>query len=145
MQAVAVTPAALVAVEREGLLALLASSPELALRWTGALSRRLLAYQERVLTLLHKDLARQVATVLLLEQERTPADDRVVRLAHATIAQLLGASRQSVTRVIHDLRRWGLVEPGYRRLRLVDPAGLAHVARGRRPARRTRSSAVLDA
>src|SRR5690606_28795201 len=69
VQAVAVTPAALVAVEREGLLALLASSPELALRWTGALSRRLLAYQERVLTLLHKDLARQVATVLLLEQE----------------------------------------------------------------------------
>lgn len=137
-QAVALTSATLVAVDRQGLVALLAASPELALRWLAALSRRLLAYQDRVLTLLHKDLARQVATVLLLEQERTPAGDRVVHLAHATIAQLLGASRQSVTRVVHDLRRWGLVEPGYRRLDLVDPGGLAHVAQGRRPSRKGR-------
>ena len=139
--AVAVAASRIVTVDRRGLVGLLGESAELGLRWLGSATRRLATYQERVLTLLHKDLARQVATVLLLEQERAPSGERVVRLAHATIAQLLGASRQSITRVVHDLRRWGLVEPGYRRLTLLDLEGLALVAQGRRLQRRDEPAA----
>ncbi len=114
--------------DRNDLLELLRTSPTFALRWTVSVAKRLEHSQRRILSLLTHDLTEQVAALLLDERERDAGGQWVVRLSHATLAQLLGARRPSVSRVLKDLRRRGLVRGGYRTLVLPDPAGLAAVA-----------------
>jgi CRP-like cAMP-binding protein len=43
------------------------------------------------------------------------------------MAQLLGARRQSVTRVLSELRERGLIETGYTTIGIVDGQGLTAV------------------
>lgn len=114
--------------ERGRLVELLRTSPTLSLRWTTSVARRMEENQRRILAMLTLDLAGQVATILLDEREPGPSDLVVVRLSHAVIAQLLGARRQSVSRVMRDLRRRGLVGTGYRETALLDLDRLAALA-----------------
>ncbi len=56
-----------------------------------------------------------------------PARQRGVTLSHTTISHLLGARRQSVTRVLGELKRRGIVSSGYGRTVIHDAAGLREV------------------
>lgn len=114
--------------ERERLVSLVQRSPMLSLRWTVSVAKRLEQTQRRMVTLLTKDLTGQVASLLLEECERSPNGEWIVRLAHRTLAELLGVRRQSVSRVISDLRAEELVTGGYRRLVLHDLSRLAERA-----------------
>ena len=51
-----------------------------------------------------------------------------VQLSQASLATLLGASRQSVNEALSELRDHGFVETGYRLIRVVDAAGIAAVS-----------------
>lgn len=125
--AIAEVDSTVIALDREGLLALLRRSPSLSLRWTTSVAKRMDEMQRRLVAVLTKDLTAQVAALLLDEREQDPAGEVVVRHSHATMAQLLGARRQSVSRVLRELRKRGLVEGGYRQVVLIDPAGLAAI------------------
>jgi CRP-like cAMP-binding protein len=70
----------------------------------------------------------QVAFLLLEHAEMSGDGPPVLQLSHDVIAQLLGARRQSVSRVLGGLRDRGLVTTAYRRLVLEDPDGLQAVA-----------------
>ncbi len=48
-------------------------------------------------------------------------------MSHTTISHLLGARRQSVTRVLGELKRRGIVSSGYGRTVIHDAAGLREV------------------
>ncbi len=72
----------------------------------------------------------QVAYLLLDLAEAEVTGQRVVRLSHTTLAHLLGARRQSVTRVITQLRQRGLVTTRYGATVLVDEDGLREVVGG---------------
>ena len=50
-----------------------------------------------------------------------------VHLSQSSLATLLGASRQSVNEALSDLRRRGMAETGYRRIRVVDRDALTGV------------------
>lgn len=115
-------------ISRSQLLGMLTQSPSLSLRWMTSLAKRLEQTQQRMVSLLTKDLTMQVAMLLLDEREQDSSGTWVVRLAHGTIAQLLGVRRQSVSRVLATLRRRGLIHSGYRTITLQDLAGLAEVA-----------------
>ncbi|CAN5900482.1 hypothetical protein BH23ACT10_BH23ACT10_10620 [soil metagenome] len=115
-------------ISREQLLGMLNQSPSLSLRWMTSLAKRLEQTQRRMVSLLTKDLTMQVAVLLLDEREQDSGGTWVVRLAHGTIAQLLGVRRQSVSRVLATLRRRGLIASGYRTITLQDLVGLAEVA-----------------
>jgi CRP-like cAMP-binding protein len=115
-------------ISRSQLLGMLAQSPSLSLRWMTSLAKRLEQTQQRMVSLLTKDLTMQVAMLLLDEREQDASGAWVVRLAHGTIAQLLGVRRQSVSRVLATLRRRGLIASGYRTITLRDLGGLAEVA-----------------
>jgi CRP/FNR family transcriptional regulator len=115
-------------IARDDLIALLRSSPALSLRWTTSIAKRLEQTQKRLVTLLTQDLAAQIATVLLEERERSPDGTWNVVLSHATIAQLLGVRRPSISRVIAQLRDQALVASGYRTISLLDLDGLAKLA-----------------
>lgn len=126
--AIAAVDSVVIELDRAALLDLLRSSPSLGLRWATSVAKRLEHSQRRILSLLTQDLRAQVATMLLDERCRDGDHGWVVRLSHATMAQLLGVRRQSVSRVLGEFRRRGLVGGGYASLPLIDLEALAGVA-----------------
>jgi CRP-like cAMP-binding protein len=114
-------------IARDRLLVMLSESPSLSLRWTTSVAQRLEETQRRLVTLLTKDLASQIATVLM--DHRVRHDDAwTVQMPHQTIAHLLGARRQSVSRVLGQMRREGLVRSRYGSVEILDLAGVAALA-----------------
>ena len=125
--AVASRDTEMIALSRQRWTHLLASSPSLSMRWMTSIARRLDDDRRRLVVVTSKPLVSQVA-YLLLDLAETDVNGRsVVRLSHTTISHLLGARRQSVTRVVAQLRQRGLVETGYGATVLVDPDGLREV------------------
>lgn len=115
------------------LLALLRRSPSLSARWMGALAQRVSGHERRLRCLLTATLTGQVADLLLEQLERAPGERRTVSLSHAAIAGLVGVSRQSVSEVMAELRRRGLVLTGYRVIEVLDVAALERLACRARP------------
>ena len=109
---------------RARLLPELAINPAIMLRWLVGAMRRIERTQRRVLTLAGKPVLAQVADLILEEDQRQPS----VNLSQATIATLLGVSRQSVNEALGRLRQLGVVETGYRSIEILDLAHLERVA-----------------
>ena len=112
---------------RERWTQLLTESPDLALRWMTSIARRLDDDRRRLVVVTSKPLIGQVAYLLLELAEDGPDGEPLVKLSHTTLADLLGARRQSVTRVVAELKRRGLVETRYGHAVLLDPDGLRQV------------------
>jgi CRP-like cAMP-binding protein len=110
------------------LLRLLERRPRLAQRWLVSLAGRIAASQARLVDLLAGGLDAQIASVLTRE-----AEQGVVRLAQSVIAELLGARRTSVNRILKRFETRGLVRLGYGQVEIVDPAGLLMAAGGHTP------------
>ncbi len=109
---------------RDRLLPELTRHPAVCLRWLVAGLRQLEETQRRVIRLMHKTVLSQVADLLAEEgQNRTD-----VALSQATIAALLGVSRQSVNEALGRLRAQNAVETGYRSIRILDRDQLLRVA-----------------
>jgi CRP-like cAMP-binding protein len=117
----------LIAFSRQRWTQLLTSSPDLALRWMTSIARRLDDDRRRLVVVTSKPLLGQVAYLLLDFAEDAGASAPVVKLSHTTIAHLLGARRQSVTRVVAELKRRGLVDARYGHTVLLDVEGLREV------------------
>ncbi|WP_370324567.1 Crp/Fnr family transcriptional regulator [Euzebya sp.] len=112
---------------RDQFLTLLSDSASLSLRWTTSMAQRIQESQRRLVTLLTKDLASQIATVLM--DHRVRQDGAwIVPMPHQTIAHLLGARRQSVSRVLGHLRRDGLVRSRYGSVEILDLPRIAELA-----------------
>jgi CRP-like cAMP-binding protein len=106
---------------------LLRSSPDLAMRWMTSIARRLDDDRRRLVVVTSKPLIGQVAFLLLDLAEDGAGREPVVKLSHTTLAHLLGARRQSVTRVIGELKRRSLIESRYGQTVLRDVHGLREV------------------
>ena len=113
-------------------LSMLTSNSGLCLRWMQSMARRLDDDRRRLVVVTSRPLTAQVAYLLLEMAE--PGDDGrpEVRMSQATIAHLLGARRQSVTRILCDLRDRGRIESRYGSTVLLDVEGLREV-RGDEP------------
>lgn len=114
--------------DRKALLSFLTSAPSASLRWMRSIAVRLDDDRRRLLAIMTSDLTAQVAFLLLEHAEQGADGDAVVHLSHDVIAQLLGARRQSVSRVVADLRGRGMLDTAYRRIVLRDPDALQQVA-----------------
>jgi len=130
--AVASRDTEMIALSRQRWTELLASSPSLSMRWMTSIARRLDDDRRRLVVVTSKPLISQVAYLLLDLAEVDLHGRGVVRLSHMTLSHLLGARRQSVTRVIAQLRQRGLVETAYGATVLLDEDGLRDVM-GREP------------
>jgi len=102
-----------VTLTRERWTELLHHSPDLALRWMTSIARRLDDDRRRLVVVMSRPLVALVAYLLLDMAEDAPDGRSVVRLSHITMAQLLGVRRQSVTRMVGDLKQRGLVDSRY--------------------------------
>lgn len=125
--AVAGKTSELVSLSRQRWMDLITSRPALCLRWMSSIARRLDNDRRRLVMVQSRPLIAQVAYLLLDLAEREDSDQPEVRLSQATMAQLLGARRQSVTRVLADLRDRGLIETGYGTTVIVDEEGLTEL------------------
>lgn len=102
---------------------LLQQFPALCLRWMASIARRLDADRRRLAVITTRRLEAQVAFILLEQQEQE--SDRVfARLTHEVIADLVGARRQSVSRVMRTLTGARLIRSGYGQVELLDVSGL---------------------
>ena len=110
--------------DRDVLIPLLLKSPVLAMRWLVAGLSQLEATQRSLLRLMSRTVIEQVGDLVLSQQDRFGE----VRLSQAAIAELLGASRQSVNEAIGVLRHHGALETGYRRITVLDSERVLHVS-----------------
>ena len=117
----AVTSVRALRLEREALFPLLLARPVIAMRWLVTGLGQLEATQRSLIRLMNRTVLEQVAGLLLDEQDRFGE----VRLSQATIAELLGASRQSVNEALGRLKDTGSIDTGYRRISVLDSRGLA--------------------
>ncbi|MEN8238389.1 MAG: Crp/Fnr family transcriptional regulator [Actinomycetota bacterium] len=116
----AVTTVRALRLERDSLLPLLLARPVIAMRWLVTGLGQLETTQRSLIRLMNRTVLEQVADLLLEEQDRFGE----VRLSQATIAELLGASRQSVNEALGRLKDTGSIDTGYRRISVLDSRGL---------------------
>lgn len=120
----AVLPTRVLRLPRDTLMPLLMTRPIVAMRWLIAGLDQLEATQRSLLRLMNRTVLEQVADLLVTEQDQYGE----IRLSQGSIADLLGASRQSVNEAVAILKRADAVETGYRMIRILDPDGVKHAS-----------------
>lgn len=117
--AVARTEATLLKLEKGSLTDLLHRHPAIALRWLSSVVKRLEHANRRIVALTVGDLrARMLA--LLAEELVGDGARGDVHFTQAEIAALLGATRQSVNRVLQHLATEGIVRQRYGAIEILD-------------------------
>ncbi len=94
------------------------------------LSSRILQTETMIETLTHRDMSsRLVSFLLVLCRDFGVPDDRGItidlRLSHQAIAEAIGSTRVTITRLLGDLRNSGLVEIDRKKITVLDPIALA--------------------
>ena len=116
----AVKDCTILSIDSAALFTLLQTRPLVAKRWFVSLAERMAGLQQRLGDLLARGIEAQLASILLREAD----DQGQVRTTQSQLADLLGAQRSSVQRVLKSLAAAGLIELHYRRIELVDRGGL---------------------
>lgn len=120
----AISEVVLIQLDADTLARLLQTQPALSQRFMFSLASRLERMQRRLLEVTSGSLRSQVATLLLDEA----GGSGVVRLPQATLAELLGATRPSVNRVLKTFEAQGLLRLTYRQVEVTDAEGMRRVA-----------------
>ncbi|WP_117237503.1 Crp/Fnr family transcriptional regulator [Thermus sediminis] len=120
--ATALTYAELLFAPKEGLLALLEGFPEAQGFFLKALYARLKAAERRLWEMRHLPVAQRLARLLL---ELRGAGE--VGLSHQDLARMVGATRETVTKLLGDWALQGVVDLGYRRVEVRDPKALVRL------------------
>ena len=101
---------------------LMLKKPHVALRMVEVLGRRLALCEARLEEMAYRSVPARIAAVLLrLSQGQK---DEVVPITHQELGDMIGALRESVTKVLDEFQRAGLVELSRGRVILRDVAGL---------------------
>lgn len=122
----AIEDSVILSLDMQALHALLQTRPLVAQRWFISLAERMAAMQQRLIGLLAGGLEAQLAALLL----REAGTESSVSITQARLADLLGAQRSSVQRVLKQLEESGVIESRYRKIVIRDAAGLAALVDG---------------
>lgn len=117
---VAMTDSLLLQLRREDFQSRLRSGPEVAIALLRELSRRLRRADETIASLMLLDVNGRIAN-LLLELADEEGGERITRrLTHATIGQMVGASRETVSRTMRSLVNRSILRVSRREIVLLD-------------------------
>ncbi|MGD2136214.1 MAG: Crp/Fnr family transcriptional regulator [Gemmatimonadales bacterium] len=125
---IAVDDSNLLVLRREDFRACLEESPRIALGLLQALSRRLRRADDKIGGLVLLDVNGRVARLLIeLADEH---DGRIIprKVTHHTIAQMIGSSRETVSRTIRDFAERGLIEVSRKDITVLDRGRLEDLA-----------------
>lgn len=126
---IAMEESSLLVLRREDFHARLKQSPHVAIALLRELSRRLRRADEKIASLVLLDVNGRVANLLLRMAEEENADRITRRLTHHTIAQMIGSSRETVSRTMRNLVDRGVIEVSRRQIVLKDRHSLLLAAR----------------
>lgn len=126
---IAMDDARLLVLRRDDFQRALEGHPRLALGLLRTLSRRLRRADDQIGSLVLLDVYGRVARVLLDLASGSPEGDLVRRVTHATMAQMIGSTRETVSRTLRELGDRGLIEVSPKGIRLADPTALRAAAR----------------
>lgn len=106
--------------------------PEVSLKIMTLLELRLVQYEELVKCLLPRETQARLASLLpLLAQKFGTREDGEItvdlKLTHQDLAAMVASTRESVTKVLNDLRSRGIVEVEGGRITIKDSYGLARL------------------
>ena len=94
------------------------------------LSSRILQTETMIETLTHRDMSSRLVSFLLVlcRDFGIPGPQGItidLRLSHQAIAEAIGSTRVTITRLLGDLRNSGLVEIDRKKITVLDPIALA--------------------
>lgn len=121
---IAMDDAHLLVLRREDFRKRVESSPAVAWSVLTELSRRLRAADEKIGGLVLLDVPGRIARLLLDLAEESGGQRIEKSLTHQTIAQIIGASRETVSRAMKEFQDAGWIDVERRRVTLSDRAAL---------------------
>jgi CRP/FNR family cyclic AMP-dependent transcriptional regulator len=122
---IAMKDSQLLVLRREDFQAQLETGPKIALKLLRVLVQRLRRADEKIGGLVLLDVNGRVAQ-LLLDLAAEGGSPRIIRrLTHHTIAQMIGSSRETVSRAMRELVERGLIEVTRREISIKNRDGLA--------------------
>ena len=111
-------------------LAAMTTHPRLAARMMTLLARQIFELERTIERTATDPVGRRLADLLLRMAKREGDRVEVRALAQAEIARMIGASRESVSRLIAAWEREGILRAGQRHIAILDEARLATLAQG---------------
>jgi CRP/FNR family cyclic AMP-dependent transcriptional regulator len=125
---IAMEESALLQLRRDDFQARLRASPDVALGVLRELSLRLRRADDTIGSLALRDVNGRVAHLLLELASREGGTRITSRLTHATIAQMVGSSRETVSRTLSALTAAGVIRMSRREIVILDAAPLRQAA-----------------
>jgi CRP/FNR family transcriptional regulator, global nitrogen regulator len=128
--AVAFTPVELISVPIEQVEKAMTQNPELAMLLLQGLSSRILQTEMMIETLAHRDMGSRLVSFLLIlcrdfgvpnQQNGVTID---LKLSHQAIAEAIGSTRVTVTRLLGDLRDQAMISIDKKKITVHNPANL---------------------
>lgn len=110
-------------------LAAMATQPRLAARMLSLMARQIFELEQTVERTASDTVAQRLADLLLRVAKRDGTRREVRGLAQADLARMIGASRESVSRLVASWERAGILRTAQRRIEIVDEDRLTALAR----------------
>ncbi len=128
--AVAFTPVELLSVPIEQVEKALKDNPELSMIMLQGLSSRILQTEMMIETLAHRDMGSRLVSFLLIlcRDFGLPAQDGItidLKLSHQAIAEAIGSTRVTVTRLLGDLRQDNMISIHKKKITVHNPVTLS--------------------
>lgn len=116
---------------RQKLIELYRESPSLAMNMLAVLSRRLREFTVLIENLSLKEIPQRLATYLVHQQSLKPVSARVkLSVAKGVLANILGTSQETLSRVLGKLSQEGLIEVQGKEISILDMDRLRSLADG---------------
>jgi CRP/FNR family cyclic AMP-dependent transcriptional regulator len=103
-------------------------SPEVGLGMLEMIGNRLVDSEDRLEYLAYHSVSSRIALALL--RLRRDEDGVIEGITHQVLADIVGAHRETVTKLLGSLQGGGYIEVRHRRIRVTNPDGLAELLEG---------------
>ncbi len=128
--AVAFTPVELISIQVDQMNQALKEHPELSTMMLRGLSSRILQTEMMIETLAHRDMGSRLVSFLLIlcRDFGMPGSEGItvdLKLSHQAIAEAIGSTRVTVTRLLGDLREQEMISIHKKKITVHDPVSLS--------------------
>ncbi|CAN5683694.1 Crp/Fnr family transcriptional regulator [soil metagenome] len=128
-----VTEARVASIQKSAIERVIKSRPDFALKLFSSFSERLRQSDEVIESLLHREVATRLATLLINLSDRFGTGNGTgtildVRLTHQDLANMIASTREAVSKVMSEFQRDGYIEVRSRKIVILDKNALADYA-----------------
>jgi CRP/FNR family transcriptional regulator/CRP/FNR family cyclic AMP-dependent transcriptional regulator len=125
---IAMTDSSVLVLRREDFQSRLRASPEIAIALLREISRRLRRADEKIGSLVLLDVNGRVADLILRLAEEEGGDQITKKITHHVIAQMIGSSRETVSRTMRDFVERELIQVTRKEITVLNRPMLARMA-----------------